>query len=191
MRSTFFLLAIVIGVFGFNWESRAWSEGEIRTAIEATLKIRHPDETGDWWRSLGVNTPAIIISMFKEDNNIYRQIRLVDALAWFDNPTTVEFLKEQATHHDNNIVRRAANRSIGISQGVKEKAFLKRGLESSDPRTRLATAKLLNDLMDPAADRIVKEFLKTEKTNWISTTLKERVPRKANKLIIEGKKNYQ
>ncbi|MEO5970631.1 MAG: HEAT repeat domain-containing protein [Bdellovibrionia bacterium] len=187
MRGIFFILAIAAGMLGFNLEGRAWSDNEIRASIEETLKIRHPDDTKDWWRSLGANTPKVIISIFKEDSMIYHQIRLVDALAWFDDPVAVDFLKEQALHHENTIVRRAAIRSIGLSQGVKEKAFLKQGLESSDPHTRLTTAKILNKLKDPAADRIVKDFLKTEKTDWISTTLKQRNNQKVNKLIIEGK----
>lgn len=193
MRNLFFVFAIIVGISGFVLESYAGSADsvgsneEIRAAIEATLKIRHPTETKDWWHSLGSNTPSVIISIFKEDKNTYHQIRLIDALAWFDTPAAVEFLKEQAAHHDKNIVRRAAIRSVGLSQGIKEQSFLKLGLESSDPHTRLVTARIFSNLKDPASKQIVKEFLKKEKTEWISTSVRHRTVRRGDQLIIEGK----
>jgi hypothetical protein len=188
------ILIFAVGLFGFSQESRAWSDDEIRSTIEESLKMRHPEETPDWWRSLGRNAPKIMISIFRGDSNTYHQIRLVDALAWFDDVETVEFLKDQAANHRNTIVKRSAIRSVGLSQGIKEKKFLRRALESSDPHTRLATANLLNELKDPGADKLVNEFIKTEKIDWVSSPLKQRRLSKENKLsetklTIEGKRN--
>jgi len=188
MKNTWLWLALAVCILGVYQESWAWTDGEIRESIEAILKVRHPNETRDWWRSLGAGTPRILISMFKAESSIYHQIRLVDAMAWFDDPAVVEFLKDQAAHHENESVRRAAIRSVGLSQGVKEKAFLKQSLESSDPHARLVAAKLLRDFKNPAADQIVNEHLKTEKANWVSTGIRQHGLRRGNKLVIEGKR---
>jgi hypothetical protein len=51
-------------------------------------------------------------------------------------------------------------------------------------------AKLLSGLKEPAAERIVHDFLKTEKTEWVSTSVKHSKVEKGNRLSIEGKRKY-
>jgi hypothetical protein len=160
---------------------------EVRTLIEDTLKQRHPVDTKEWWQSLGRNSSKIIISIYKTDHSTYHQIRLINALAWFDEPGVVDFLKEQAVHHSNPIVKREALRSIGLSQGLKEKEFLQQGLESSDPHTRVATARLFKDFKDPAADQLLGNFLNHEKTDWVVTKVREHRRYASPNLTIEGK----
>src|SRR5436305_8117694 len=96
------------------------STDAIQHQIESVLAQRHPTDTPEWWRSLGPPAPAVIISMYQNTSHIYHRLRLLGALAWFDDPVAVDFLKKQAESSGDDVVVSAAIKSVGISQGAKE-----------------------------------------------------------------------
>lgn len=134
------LLGLWMALEGQLW---AFNESEVRRSIEATIDMRHPSETADWWRSLGPHAPRIIMEMVQAEKRTYQKIRLIDGLAWFDDPQVVEFLKQVVDTHPDTALAYSALRSLAISQGEKQRAFLEKGLQSQDPQTRAQSVRLL------------------------------------------------
>ncbi|MFZ9596128.1 MAG: HEAT repeat domain-containing protein [Bdellovibrionia bacterium] len=141
----------IFGWMGFVWvffEASSWalSRAELRESIESTISMRHPQETGEWWQSLGPSAPEVMIEMIQSETRVYRKIRLLDGLAWFDDPKVVEFLKHFADAHPDTILAQSALSSLARSQGEKERKFLEKGLNSADPGTRAHTVHLLEQM---------------------------------------------
>src|SRR5207253_525115 len=101
-----------------------------------TIDQRHPADTPDWWRSLGSNAPAVIIQMYKDTTSVYRKSRLVQGLAWFDDSAAADFVKEVAETTDNSVLRQAAIKTYGITNGDKDTDSLAKFLNHADQRTR-------------------------------------------------------
>src|SRR4051812_42313460 len=124
----FSVLSIFAGSITPAW---ALSESEIRSSIQSILKIRHPNESGEWWRALGPETPRIIVALYNEDGNIYHRIRLLDALAWFDDSTATQLLKQESQNEANQVIQSAALQSLATSQGGQEQEFLSKAMNSN------------------------------------------------------------
>lgn len=162
----------------------AKTDTEIEDTIQATLELRHPNDTADWWRGLGLETPRIIISMFEKSTNIYHRTRLIQALGWFDDPAAVEFLKRQAQNTTEDMIRLHSIKSVGRSQGVKELEFLSKYLKNADPQTRLAAGEAIKRIGDPEALKVYENYLKEERTPWIVNKLRRELPRASVPLAV-------
>jgi hypothetical protein len=178
-------LAVVAGLSGTR-QAWALTNDEVKAQIEEVLMERHPSDTPDWWRSLGSNTPGVIISMYERTSYTYKRVRLLQGLAWFDVPEAVEFLKRQAESTEDSVIRNVSIRSIGFSQGKKETDFIAKFLNSQDPQTRYAAADTLQKLNDPHASEVLEKYLKQEKTPWIAPKLKGELPKPALPLTPVG-----
>ena len=150
----------------------AKSAAEIQEDIEMVLKQRHPTDTGDWWKGLGPNAPSVIMKMYEDSEHIYHRIRLLQGLGWFDDPASVEFIKQQAQSTPDDVIRNAAIKSVGISQGAKEEEFIAKFLKHSDPQTRLAAAETLKRINDAQARAILEKYMAEEKAQWILQRLR-------------------
>src|SRR5436305_117052 len=94
----------------------ALTDSEVEQQVHDVLIQRHPKESGDWWQGLGANAPSVIIRMYQSSDSTYQRLRLLGGLGWFkDNSQAVDFLKQQASHTDEDLVRETSIRSIGIS----------------------------------------------------------------------------
>ena len=150
----------------------AYSDEEIREAIQTVLKNRHPNETGEWWRSLGPSASKIMINIYLNENNIYHKVRLMDSLVWFSDSSTVSFMKQESESQSNQVIKRAAINSLIRSQGMKEKEYISGVLKDRNPHTREAAAKALLELEDSKAIDFVEQYLKNEKIVWITSKLR-------------------
>ncbi|OFZ53354.1 MAG: hypothetical protein A2428_10350 [Bdellovibrionales bacterium RIFOXYC1_FULL_54_43] len=165
----FFLSVCVLTPSGGAWSA---TDAELEKTISEALSVRHPTEGADWWRSLGPNAPRVIIRMYEASDQIYQRLRLLEALAWFDDSTSVEFLKLQAERTADDVLRNAAIRSVGIARGANEEEFVSKFLKHPEPQTRLAAAETLKRMNDSRADKILEKYLNEEKTPWITARLK-------------------
>jgi hypothetical protein len=167
----FQLYVLMTLISGLSAMTSAWalSDSEVADSIQSVLKMRHPSESCEWWRALGSATPGIIIAQYKEDQNIYHKIRLIDSLSCFDDPASNEFMKGEALNSLNQTIKNSAIQSLIKSQGLKEQEFIAHSLVSENPHTRMAAANALNQLGDPRADTLVAGFLKKEKIAWVAS----------------------
>ena len=168
-------LVITIWSFGFllaplvPMTSWALSDSEIRDSVQATLEVRHPSDSGDWWRSLGSNAPGVIMSMYRETNVIYHKIRLMDALSWYDNEEATRFMKSEAENNSNQVIKNAAIQALVKSQGMKEKTYISNVLEKGSVHSRVAAARALDQVEDPQAGQLVERFVKRESGGWAAS----------------------
>jgi len=166
-------LFLMVFTMGAAWAATAPSAEEIRESISTTLKERHPTDTGDWWRGLGPEAPAVIVAMAQETTSVFQRTRLVGALAWFDAPLGVEFLRSQIEGSPESSVRHAAMRSLGISQGDAALDFLLPYLQSKDVQTRMTAAQVLRRMPGERARGELDKYLKTEQVTWIARKVEE------------------
>lgn len=172
-------------VFAFAPDAFTKTDQETEQAIEAVLAERHPTDTAQWWRELGTNTPKIILKMIENTQETYRRLRLVEALAWFEEDSqAVEFLKQEADRTQEDVIRNASIKSVGLSQGVKELEFISKFLKHPDPQTRFAAAGALQGMKDPKAQARLEHYLKEEKATWITERLKGRLAQPLRPLTI-------
>lgn len=160
----------------------AKTDAEIEEMIQEALMERHPQDTPDWWRGLGPRAPQVIIGLYEHSTHTYQRLRLLQGLGWFDSPEVSDFLKRQAEHAADDVIRTTAIRSVGYSQGVKEADFIAKFLENSDPQMRYAAAETLRQMKDVRALELVEQYLKREKLAWISQKLKGVMPRPSGTL---------
>jgi hypothetical protein len=120
----------------------------LEQSILVILKARHPKNQGDWWRGLGPRAPSVMMSLYQSSGSIYHRIRLIEALRWFTSPEVSDFLKHEAERNPNPVIQETAIRSLGVSQGLKEKDFLEKSLQNKNPRTRAAAAQALSALTE-------------------------------------------
>lgn len=171
-----------LGAILLNQNAMAKTNAEIQEMIQEVLMDRHPADGPDWWRSLGSNAPVVIISMYESSSHTYQRIRLLQGLGWFNTSEVGDFLKRQADHATDDVIRNTAIRSVGYSQGVQEIEFIAKFLENSDPQTRYTAAETLNRMNDPKAKQIVELYLSREKLGWISQKLNGVLPRPSGRL---------
>ncbi len=146
----------------------SFSPDQIQEAIDETLAQRHPKDNAQWWRSLGEGAPPIIIRMFEDSKQVFRRVRLLQGLGWFDDPVALDFIKKQAlAAGDDNSIRNAAIKTVGVTQGVKELGFVSEFLKHPHPQTRWTAADVIRRMHDPRADQALQEYLKGEKVEWI------------------------
>ena len=161
-------------------EEEPKNEEEIQKNIQIVLEQRHPVDTPKWWRSLGSQAPKVIISMYETTDSTYQRIRLVQGLSWFDDSTATEFLKKQIQTNKESIIKRAAIKTIGLSQGEKEIDFIAEFLKNPDPPMRLAAAQTLQrmekELSSAKAKTLLDQFKTEEKTPWLLTRMEEQYP---------------
>ena len=189
---------LLLGSFLFTHVAiAAKSDTEIERLVKDEIKVRHPREEPEWWRGLGVNTPKIIIRLYKEEKQISHQMRLMQALSWFDTPEATEFLKEEAQRTDLKVIRTAAIRTIVNSQGVKELDFVSEFLSHAEVQTRLEAAKgikrmgleVASEKTKKKIDKILDRYEYDEKEAWVIQRLhSQKVPlRPTKKKGLAGK----
>lgn len=185
MKRTFLIFALFLSL-SLSLSSSAWSktEAEIEQAIQDVLAQRHPEDTPDWWRSLGRETPTIIIRMFEKSTDVYHKLRLVQALAWFDEPQAVDFVKTQAQSTEYGVIRNAAVKTVGVSRGKEEIDFISKFLSHSDIQTRFAAAEALKRIGDPMAEAKVNDYLQKEKAPWVAQKLKGQLKTPRGRLAV-------
>ncbi|PIR93238.1 hypothetical protein COT99_01805, partial [Candidatus Falkowbacteria bacterium CG10_big_fil_rev_8_21_14_0_10_43_10] len=163
---TLFLL-VLISMLSSTVQA-SMTEEKLEEIIQFKISERHPTDTPDWWKRLGPDAPKVIMSMYGRTKKTYEQIRLLSALAWYDDAAALEFIKAQTQAATNETVRSAGIRTMGFSQGAKEADFIAKYLSHADPQTRLTAAKTLKRIDAAAADQPIKDHLekwkKSEKT---------------------------
>lgn len=156
------------------------TDDEIEKAIKQVLMERHPTDTKEWWQGLGPQTSKIVIRMHESTSNIYHRIRLLQALAWFDDAVSASFVKEQLKDSKNAVVQQAALRTLALSQGDKEVDTLSGYLSHSNPSVRLAAARSLKLIEerspDSKASAQLAEYRKSEKAGWVLAQLENPTP---------------
>lgn len=150
----------------------AWTDAEVRSQVDTAIRDRHPQYSKEWWQGLGENAPRVILQMITENTEVSRQVNLTQALAWYDDPDAMEYLKREALESDVNVRRNAAIRSIGRSpRGSEQTEFLSGFLEHSNPHTRLEAARALQAIgvENPSAklQEKLSAFRKKEKAVWV------------------------
>jgi len=173
----FLNLGLLMLTLSFLSAQSGWAESlsrdEIRESIQETLKIRHPVQDPDWWRSLGAEASKIIQEMYNEKRPISEKIRLIEALALFEDPDTGVFLKNVYRDQPNRVAKEAAVRSIAASQGSKEKAFLENVLAKSNTNLKIRIAKSLDSSRQPGSARLVDDILKKENNSQIASSIRQ------------------
>jgi hypothetical protein len=165
------LFSIVsLGMAGAAFAQR--TDAEIQAAIENVIMQYHPTDTASWWRSLGPDTPSVIQSMYDQQSFVYNRLRLVQALAWFDDPTATAFLEKVAQDSVDDVIRNGAIQSLGTSQGAREEDFVAGFLTSDDPQTRLVAAQALRKVGDTKAQGYLTRFVADEKVQWVKDKFK-------------------
>lgn len=178
--SVFSFALILFIVMNFAEVSFAKTPDEIRGAIEAILTHRHPKDDAKWWRELGPEAPAVIISMYRSSEEIYERLRLLQGLAWFEDSRAIEFIKEQAQKSQESSIRNAALRTLGISQGAKEIEFVAKYLDHSDPQTRIAAAETLQAMNHSQSQKVLEAYYPREPLPWVVSRSKGLLPSEAS-----------
>jgi hypothetical protein len=174
-----FLFWILISTQASIFGATAWGQEDsqkdlkIRESIQAILQVRHPTEDGNWWRSLGPQAPRIIMEMYENSTNIYHRVRLMNALAWFDNPDSAQFMKKEMNQTSNQVIRNSAIQSVIRSRGMKEKKFISTVLENENPQSRIAAAEALGMVEEPEAQEMVSKLMSKEKDTWVGHRITE------------------
>lgn len=164
----FCLICLLIGQSAYST-----TDEEIREKIHDTIKVRHPVDQPEWWRSLGSQAPHVIISMYNETSSTYEKIRLIEALAWFDDPAAVSFLKGVYEKSGNAILKEAALKSIAVSQNSNEQEFIDKGMKRSSSKAKVRIARAMERSGDPEKARLVDGILKNEKDPWVINQVRE------------------
>jgi hypothetical protein len=166
-----FALGLAMGIWAGSL-TMAYAEGEdsVRTTIDLFLSQVHPSDTKSDWQKLdtdasaqGINLVNLLITTYRESTNVFHQIRLLDALAWFSSPDAVSFLKQIASSDGNRSLRLSALRALAISQGPLEQTYLSGFLGHSDPVIRAAVARSLTRMHTHDTDQLVSGAIKSEK----------------------------
>ena len=165
-------LWVVVGCSFCVAPALALTDGEVRESIQTVLSTRHPQENADYWRSLGPNAPDVIIALYKEEKNVFKKVRLIDALAWYDSANATYFLKQESENSANQVLQRSALRALAIAQGSREEEFLSHELDKSSPSTRVSVGKALR--RRGASEReVAKRLVQREKNEWVKQQLDE------------------
>ncbi|MDR3606516.1 MAG: HEAT repeat domain-containing protein [Oligoflexia bacterium] len=174
MRRLIFISVLTVAFFGASGRtvSAAMSEQQIHDAVENVLAQIHPTDTPAWWRSLGPQAPKVMISMYDQESFVYHRLRLVQALAWFDDPSGTAFLEKQASETTDDVIRNGAIQSLGTSQGAREDDFIAGFLTNDNPQTRLVAAEALRKAGDAKAQDELTRFLANEKIQWVKDKFK-------------------
>jgi hypothetical protein len=172
MRRLVLLAALLLGPV-----AHALTEAEIREQVTAVISQRHPKDSPDWWRGLGPQAPRILIRMHDETDRASHKLRLLQGLAWFDDPAATDFLKQQARSSSNAVTRAASVRTLGLSQGEKELPFLVEMLKDADPDIRFAAAEAVSRVSGPKAQGALEKYRAEEKVPWVLSKLKGELPR--------------
>ena len=206
-RQTHLRSSIIVPMFNKKWVSVGYvvmaallfvlpnqlyakTDAEIEEAIRGVISERHPKDTADWWHALGPSTPKIILAMYEKSSQTYTKLRLIEALAWFsDDAASVEFLKQEADQTEEDVLRNAAVKSVGVSQGSKETEFVSKYLHHSDLQTRLVAAQTLqgiaqNSKSDARAKAVLDQYMREEKTPWILDRLNGKFSEAKGPLVI-------
>jgi len=174
-RIFYFLGSVVVSNLMILSLNCAWGDS-LSDEIEAAISVRHPSETGSWWQSLGPRAPQVILSMVSQTDSIYRKVRLIDALAWYDNARATQWMKQAVDQNSNSAIQAAAVHSLIKSQGMKEKDFITHVLNSKDVQLRVTALKALSELSevnDPQASQLVDQFLGKENVTWAVDKVKK------------------
>ncbi len=167
MRRFFLILSLIFSAAAATSARAAASDSQIREQIQNVLMQLHPTDTAAWWQALGPAAPAVMIAMYDQESFVYHRLRLVQALAWFDDPAATAFLEKQAQDTPDDVIRNGAIQSLGTSQGAREDDFIAGFLSSSDPHTRLIAAQTLRKAGDQKAQAYLASFLANEKAQWV------------------------
>jgi hypothetical protein len=147
--------------------ARAATDVDTREKIQNVLSQLHPTDTPEWWRGLGPDAPGTIISMYEHESFVYHRLRLVQALAWFNDPAATAFLEKQANESNDDVIRNGAIQSLGTSSGPSEDDFIAGFLNHRDPQTRLVAAQALRKAGDEKAQNYLNQFMSHEKIQWV------------------------
>lgn len=173
------ILGAVLSVGGLGVDAWAKSAQEIEQEVRTAIQQRHPTDTPDWWRGLGPEAPGVLISLFQSSTKIYEKVRLLDALAWFDDPVATEFLKKQVRETNESALKMSALRSVGVSQGAEQADFLSRYLNDRDPQVRIVAARAIQTAAQNGDERSkahLEAYRKNENTMWVLNRLDGKTP---------------
>ncbi len=165
------------------------SEARVRGTIQGWLVQIHPTDTPEAWRSLGAETPSVIVNMLGQTENSRHRHRLLTALGFFpEDPVALERLREEAVRTDNEVMRQAAIQAVGQTDTVREAQFVGTFLKSIDPGTRLAAARALRGMKNAQAQETYSEFLEREKRQgtWLADQLQGVAPVLPKRLAPSG-----
>lgn len=183
------LLAVGGGLQSPWGYAQSASESRIRGTIQGWMVQIHPSDTPEAWRSLGNETPSVIVSMLTQAENSRHRHRLLTALGFFpENPIALERLREEAVRTDNEVMRQAAIQAVGQTDTAREAQFVGTFLKSMDPGTRLAAARALRGMKNAQAQETYAEFLEREKRqgSWLADQLQGVAPALPKRLAPTG-----
>lgn len=170
-KTPVFILAVLAALAGVAAASGSQGASPatqaLQSEIQAVTHEIHPTDTADWWRNLGPQAPAVIMSMYQETSSVYERLRLIEGLGWFDDQATTDFLKQQAQDATDDVIRDASITSIAISQGAQAEDFISGFLQSDDPQTRYSAASALKRIGDARSNELLTGYLSTEKLAWL------------------------
>lgn len=181
-------------IFGMNSALANLDEGEIQKRIEQILSERHPSDDSQDWKSLGKNAPKVILKLIRKEEKVYRRIRLIQALAWFEDPEAVEFLKDTIQNSENRMFRDKAIQTYALSQGERSIGLIRPFLEAQNEHTRLLVARVFQSLAQSGSEdakKILADYEKKEKTPWVLARLKSTGVDKKKLLQAERKKKKE
>lgn len=162
--------------------AETYSPDQIKKAVEEAISQRHPKDTPEWWQGLGPQAPAVILEMAKETTHTYRRLRLLQALAFYDDSAARDYLKQTAESTDNSVFRGAAVKSYGLVTGLSpagaDVEFLEKFAKHPDPQTRMAAALALKRAAagrarSAEASKALERFQASESQAWIRKRVDE------------------
>ncbi|MGK5082075.1 HEAT repeat domain-containing protein [Bdellovibrionota bacterium FG-1] len=179
--------AIATILFGLSMPVSASTDAEIEESVRVMIMDRHPHESPAWWRSLGPQTPKILTKMYETEPSTYRKMRLIEGLSAFtDDAVAVDFIKSQAEHTPDDVIRTNAIRMIGVAQGAREEEWLSKFLKHDDPHTRVAAGTALKRSGSSSALARVEQWFVSEKQSWVVAKVKGELPPISGKWVPSG-----
>jgi len=196
------LLCFGMGVC-LSISSLCWSAGgqvtqktdaELQQEVEAMISLRHPPReagSGAWWHSLGPHAAGVIRQMLSQNRPISEKIRLIEALSYFNDGESAEFLKKLYREGKSQVVQDAAVKALAASQGGKEAKFLESALGKSSSHLKIRVAQVMDDRGDRASVQFVERLMKKEKANSqiLAKIRRHRTELEERKLKVESKEN--
>lgn len=179
-RLFYVCILLLISFYNLSNQAWAWNDEELKNIIQNTIQMRHPRESGSWWRSLGPRAPKVIIQMYQGEGNIYYKLRLMDALAWFDDEDASFLIKKEIKNQTNQVIKNSAIFSLIQSQGLRERGLITQLLEGRNPHNRVVALRALKSLKNNAVQEFIKPYLVEEKDPGISSQAN---PKKIQKLM--------
>lgn len=186
------VFVVISAMFSFSSEfafADAANQAKIRDQIETVIKQMHPNDTARWWRKLGAEAPAVMIKMYQERQVIHEKIRLVEALGWYKGQEVTDFLKNVYETETNAVIKKAAVRSIAVSEGGRQGRFLKNALNGSNRHEKIRIARILDNAGDEDSAQLVDKMMEEEKDQAVRSSIHERRVKEHRDRVREKSEN--